>query len=417
MKWLGGSNIRIKKWSTKIYGAMFIKIINGFAFVALLSVCACSGSKTKTANTDLNNFKFTVEEAREWTNIFKRDSGWFGGDGIFAIPKNGVDKPSDSSETTLVFSDTMIGEIENGTPKPGYVMIHNSVAIVKGVEAKEENIKFHWDKKPNGEAESIFIPKTPATQPGDYYWLGDGFVDTDLNDNTYIFGYRVKDIKKTQGFTFEQVGNTLIVIPKGSIPPYKDQRQIDIPFFVGGNDTNSISFGSGIFVNTVRAGAANPDGYVYVYGVGGKDKNLAVARVAPKDFEKFGEWKFFDGSNWVAGMGNAADITNHVSNELSVSQLPDGRYALFFQVDGISSIIGMRLGSSLAGPFGPIIKVFDCKGALNAKNFFSYNAKAHPALSKPGELLVSFNVNSMDFGNDIKVYPNLYRPRFIKVKY
>ena len=389
--------------------------------MSLLAFSSCSSKKqaaAKAVNTDVNNFKFTVEDAPEWTNLFKRNSGWFGGDGIFVIPQSGVDNATADS-LAIVFSDTMIGEIVNDSLKPGFVMIHNSVATTKGKDPAEENIAFHWDKKSTGEPESIFIPSTPATRPGDYYWLGDAFVNQELNGDTYLFGYRVRDVKVTTGFSFEQVGNTLITIPKGSKPPYKDQRQIDIPLFVGGNDTTALTFGSGIFVNTAAAGATNPDGYVYVYGVGGKSKNMVAARVLPKDIEKNEEWRFWDGNNWAKEMNKVADITNHVSNELSVSELPDGRFALFFQVDGISSIIGMRLGTSPVGPFGPIINIYDCKNALtlNGARIFAYNAKAHPALSKPGELLVSYNVNSYNFEKDITKYPNLYRPRFIRVKF
>ena len=192
---------------------------------------------------------------------------------------------------------------------------------------------------------------------------------------------------------------------------------MDVPFFIGGNDSNSMSFGSGILVNTIAAGAINPDGYVYVYGVKGTNKNLVVSRVASKDFERTGEWQFWDGSHWIAEMSKVAGITDHVSNELSVSPLPDGRYVLFFQVDGISSTIGVRVGSSPVGPFGPIIKVYDCSADLVGKKIYTYNAKAHPALSGKGELLVSYNVNSFDFENDIRLYPNLYRPRFIRVKW
>ena len=397
-------------------------MLKALALVSLVFVSACSENKTAATaetsqNIDLTKLNFTVEDAPEWTSLFNRTSGWFGGDGIFAIPQNGVDKVSDSTETVLLFSDTMIGEIEDGKPKPGYVMIHNSVATLKGSLPEEKNIKFDWDKNSKGAPESLFIPNTPASKDGDYYWLGDGFVNQALNDKTYIFGYRIRDVKGANAFGFEHVGSTFIIIPKGSKPPFKDQKQMDIPFFaLGENGSETMAFGSGIFVNTAKAGAPNPDGYVYVYGVRGKEKNLVVARVLPKDFEKFDEWKFWDGSNWVAEMNKVANITNHVSNELSVTPLADGRYALFFQVDGISSKIGVRLGSSPAGPFGPIINVYDCKGALTSKELFAYNAKAHPALSKPGELLVSYNVNSFDFHNDIKLYPNLYRPRFIRIK-
>lgn len=50
-------------------------------------------------------------------------------------------------------------------------------------------------------------------------------------------------------------------------------------------------------------------------------------------------------------MDKAANITNHVSNELRVSALGDGAYDLFFQVDGNSSIIGVRVRSITTGQF------------------------------------------------------------------
>lgn len=403
---------------------MLLDKIKEVVFISLLSLCSCTTSiKTVSTaqpvitNTDLTNFKFIVEEANDWTRLFKRNSGWFGGDGIFTIPLNGVEKTTNTDQVIL-FSDTMIGEIVDNKPKEGFVMIHNSVATIKGIEPKIENIEFHWDKKPDGSAESVFIPNTPATQAGDYYWLGDGFVNPDINYNTYIFGYRIRDVKSLNTFGFQHVGSTFIVIPKGSKPPYKDQRQIDVPFFIANTDVNDpTAFGSGILVNTNRAGATNPDGYVYVYGVRGKEKNVVVARVLPKDFETFNAWTYWDGNNWVNDINKVANITSRASNELSVTPIPDGRYAMFFQLDGLSTTIGMRLGASPVGPFGPVINVFDCRSALEAKNQFPYNAKAHPSLSKPGELLVSFNVNSFDFHNDIKLYPHLYRPRFIRVKY
>jgi hypothetical protein len=46
-------------------------------------------------------------------------------------------------------------------------------------------------------------------------------------------------------------------------------------------------------------------------------------------------------------------------------------------------------------------------------DFYTYNAKAYPYLSKPGELLISYNVNSFDFERKIKIHPYHLRPRFI----
>jgi len=394
-----------------------LKII---APVCLFVFAGCSANKKATGkiiNTDLTTLKFTTEEATDWSNLFFRKSGWFGADGIFAIPENGVDTAGagKTQETTLLFSDTMIGDIINDSLQPGFVMIHNSAAIIRGNKANKDSIQFYWNKKADGKPESTFIPNTPQSKPGDYYWLGDGFVNHAMNDATYVFAYRIHDTSAA-AFGFAELGNVLIKIPKGSKPPFKDQQQMDTPFFLGGTAETYGSFGAGIFVNTKEAGQVNADGYIYVYGVRGKEKNVMVARVLPKDFENFSKWRFWDGSTWNADIKMVANITNRASNELSVSPLPDGRYAMVFQTDGIGRGVGLRLSNHPQGPFGPVITLWECKEPDISKNFMVYNAKAHTNLSKPNELLISYNVNSFDFWNDVYKFPNLYRPRFIRVK-
>ena len=89
---------------------------------------------------------------------------------------------------------------------------------------------------------------------------------------------------------------------------------------------------------------------------------------------------------------------------------------MVFQTDGLGTSVGLRLSNHPQGPFGPIIKIYECPEAKMAKNIFPYNAKAHTNLSNPNELLITYNVNSFDFWNDVKIYPDLYRPRFIRVK-
>ncbi len=362
---------------------------------------------------DLVNLEFTVEEASQWTEMFNRKSGWFGADGIFAIPLNGKDNEpaGDTAVTMLIFSDTMIGEIVNDTLQPGAVMVNNTVAYLRGREPKEDRISFHWAKDKTGKPVSLFVPETVSAQKGDYYWLGDGFVNTERNNTTYIFAYRMRNLDKNEDWSFKEMGTVLLALPSGSKAPFKAQRQIEFPYrFDDGG------FGAGIFVNTKKAGAVNPDGYIYVFGVRGKDKKLMVARVIPEDFENFSSWRFWDGKEWNKDMNRVAYVASHVSNELSVSVLPDSRYALVFQIGGMSPAVGLCLGQTPYGPFGPVIKLWECK-EVQQKNIITYNAKAHPSLSAPGELLISYNVNAFDFSNEIKAHPNLYRPRFIKLKF
>ena len=403
-----------------------MKMIYRFSTLAIaaLSLVSCNektqqGNKKQDDSASLSQLKFTVEPADEWTNLFIRKSGWFGGDGIFALTRNGKEQQgsADTDETLIWFSDTMLGEINGDSLQPGSTMINNSVAVVKNGKP-DSTVKFFWDKTPDNKPKSIFIPNTPATKKGEYYWLGDGFVNHKKNNNIYIFGYRIITEKANNAFGFKEMGNTLIVIPAGEQPPFSNKRQLDIPFFLGKEVETTGSFGAGVLVNTKEAGAENADGYIYIYGVRGKNKEVMVARVQPENIETFEQWTFWDGNGWSNNVAAIKPVADKASNELSVTALPDGRYAMVFQLEGVGKYIGLRLGASPAGPFGPIINVYDVSNDLEKdKDIFPYNAKAHPVLSKPGELLISYNVNSFDFFNDIKIFPHLYRPRFIRLKY
>jgi len=393
------------------------KFTLGVKNIVLLCCLVCSF--TNASAQDLTDIKFTATEATEWSNLFARNNGWFGGDGIYSIPLNGVESGKPGARKTLfIFSDSMIGNIKDSKIEPGAKMIHNSIAILKGNKPVAENLTFYWKKDLKGNAETVFIPKTPLTGSTDYYWLGDGFVNQEQNNAIYIFGYRVKQVADG-AFGFSEVGNTLIKITENENPPYNSYEQKDTPFYLSSNETEKEmgSFGAGIFVNTIKSGAPNPDGYIYVYGVKGMAKKLLAARVKPKEFDDYDKWRFWDGTTWNTDIRKAQAITDQVSKELSLSVLPDGRYALVFQQGGMGKIVGMRLGKSPIGPFGPIIKLWDSSDALNKKSYFSYNAKAHPSLSEKGELLISYNVNSFDFFKDLETEPHLYRPRFIKIKF
>lgn len=395
--------------------------------IALLS-CSFLFMAVEAIAQPAKPLKFTVEEAPEWTALFKRTDGWFGGDGIFSIPLDGVEHPAGKKtggkaekKTLFVFSDSMIGGIKDGKLLPGAKMIHNSTALLSGSEPSKEQLQFFWTNMDTAHAESIFVPKTPQTGPSDYYWLGDGFVNQALDNAIFIFGYRVKQVGDG-AFGFEEVGNTLIKIDAKQGQPVAAYQQKDTPFYWGkqaanGNSDEIGSFGAGILVNTKKSGVEKGDQYVYIYGVKGKAKHLLVARVLPKDFENYSKWMFWDGIKWNPDMQSSAAVTEGVSNELSVSALPNGKFALVFQEMGLSRHISMRIGRSPVGPFGPAIRLWDCSAALTGKSYFPYNAKAHPSLSKPGELLISYNINSFEFFKDLETDPQLYRPRFIRVKF
>lgn len=391
-------------------------IFNYILCAFLMVVCSCDNTnklqEDEAVNTDIETLDFEVEEASEWTALFNRTSGWFGADGIFAIPLDGKESVTaePTTETMFIFSDTMIGEISDGEMQSGSVMVNNTVAYLNGREPKEDAVSFHWAEDEEGKPISLFTPETLSAEEGDYYWLGDGFMNAALDSTVYIFAYRMRNMDPDEDWSFKEMSTDLIVLPAGSRSPFADHQIIETPlrFEDGG-------FGAGIFVNTEESGAPNADGYIYVYGVRGQEKNLMVARVRPEVFETFSAWEFWDGEGWNTDMDQVAYITQNVSNELSISALSDGRYALVFTLNGMGPTVGLRLGETPYGPFGPVIELYEAE-EVRKENYFTYNAKAHPHLSDPGELLISYNVNAFDFFNEIRANPNLYRPRFIKLK-
>jgi hypothetical protein len=386
--------------------------------IIVTGMISCS-TKNKTPEKEpAREISFRVERAPEWTTLFNRTSGWFGGDGIFAIPYSGVEVGGDHGKDSILFlfSDTMVGEIVGNKLTPGYTMVNNSVAMLRGNEPVENNLRFLVAKDDAGKPSTVFVPKTSRTAPGDYYWLGDGFVNHARDSSLYIFAYRIHNTDTKELFPFREVGNALIVIPHKSKFPFTDHRQLDTPFFFEGKEEAGYgSLGAGILVNTVQAGGPSADGFIYVYGVRGKAKEMIAARVAPEAFEQFDAWQFWDGSAWTADLTKMGAIADSVSNEFSVTPLPDGRFALVYQYGGIYPTIYMQVGESPVGPFGPRKKVWDTKNDIQDPDLFTYNAKAHPVISQPGELLISYNVNSFKFNDVIESRPNLYRPRFIRV--
>ncbi len=379
--------------------------------------CHVNSYKAESRGEESNKpLTFTSEPAPGWTALMERTSGWFGADGVFSIPLDGIEDMGNADKKTLfIFSDTYIGEVENGVPGPGSVLVNNSTAWLEGIVADKSNISFEYHTDRDDNPISYFVPDNTNSREGEYFWLGDGFINHEKNNALYIFAYHVHQTGPDV-FDFEQTNVTLLKITNPVPEGMKDNVQIPTDLGFVHPDYGRVYFGSGVFVNTRKAKAPHPDGYVYVYGIAEGNKSLLAARVKPSEFENMDKWTFWNGNKWVADIEDLAPITNAVSNELSVTPTDDGRYLLTFTVLGLSEKIGVRVGSSPVGPFGEIHEVYTCPEYAE-KGLLPYNAKAHYHLSKPGELLVSYNTITLNFWEDIQKDASIYHPRFIVVKY
>lgn len=388
--------------------------------ILILGIIAfsCAGrvfGQTRTGARDLSVNEFTASAAPEWSNLFLRKSGWLGGDGIFAIPYSGRDGQKKDS-ILFLFSDTVLGEIEGTTLKSGFSMVNNSVALLKGKAPDAANTAFRIAGTSEAR-QAVFTPKLDKPDKDTYFWLGDGFVNPDAGRDLFIFAYKITNTHDKSAFPFRETGNSLIRVPAGSHFPYADQQQYSLPFNDYNADGETISFGAGVYNSSKAAGEAPADGFVYIYGTKGATKKLVAARSRPARITSFDQWEFWNGNSWSKNVSEVASLSDSVSNELSVSMLAPGKYALVYQLSSIFPEICMQVGPTPYGPFGPRIVLYKTSADISDPDLFTYNAKAHPALSEPGELLISYNVNTFKFLEILPRQPNLYRPRFVRIRF
>ncbi|XID92359.1 discoidin domain-containing protein [Paenibacillaceae bacterium WGS1546] len=366
-----------------------------------------------------------VEPEPEWTGLFSRYEGWTGADGIFSIPVDGADQPGsadDASRTVFLFSDTYAGQVNPVTrARDSGAIVNNSVAMLEGAMPDPEAIRFEW--VPKSADISMFAPHTPLseTMPGSWYWLQDGIV---RDGRLILFPLlMVKDPAQPPGFQFATRGVSRISVPMTEDgPDYAAQTQEDTPLFKKLPDGGEIAFGAGIMDNSAEAGAPDPDGYIYVYGYKIDPegvKRLIVARVLPEAIGDDGEWRFWDGRDWTERIEDSAELLDGVSPELSVTPISSGRWAgkylLICEKDSISGYVAYSVGESPAGPFGPMTPIYYTTELDEGQDIVTYNAKAHPHLSRPGELLVTYNVNSTSLAANAN-NADIYRPHWLRIR-
>ena len=164
---------------------------------------------------------YTVEEAPEWTDLFHREDGWFGADGIFAIGLDGNDVNDGEEQTLVIFSDSFIGKVKDGAPEPGYTMVNNTIAYVTGTEPSEETVSIQYNVNESGKPISYFVPDNENAREGQHFWLGDGFINKEKDNTLYIFAYHVEWTGENV-FDFIDPNVSIIAIPDGSKPPFED---------------------------------------------------------------------------------------------------------------------------------------------------------------------------------------------------
>lgn len=159
--------------------------------LCLFSACVQPSEKTPPALPARQPEQLSRSKAApEWDRLLTRNAGWFGGDGVFAIPMDGAEfrLATDKTQTLFIFSDSVVADtVGDSIRKEDFVMVHNCVAYLEGGEPDPSKFRFYIHKDEQGKPASLFVPNTPHTKKGEYYWMGDGFVNVELDSTLYLF--------------------------------------------------------------------------------------------------------------------------------------------------------------------------------------------------------------------------------------
>ncbi len=390
--------------------------VNGFEF-------RYGVSKVRFLSADTGYF---VEVARDWTSVLSNFKGWTGSDGIFITNLEGNERKPVGSERKTVknlisFGDTFIGEVNPVTnSRKRADMVNNSFCYMEGLDPSKAKMDFVWGKNGSKEITNLIYSDKEYT-----YWLQDCVI---TGNKFYSFTDNIitdlDNEELMEGFRFHLTGVDMVIFDvKDGELDLESHRTIETPLYAKDN----MMFGCGIFANTEEAGMENPDGYLYIYGIkemGYGERHLLVARTLPENIINFDEYTFFDGKDWTKDMLKAAPIAPDLAPEMSVMPVDfgkyKGKYIYIYSVRGVSDNIVARIGDTPYGPFETIIPLFNMSetedlDTTGLKKVYQYNAKAHYNVAENDEILITYNVNCMDYESHL-FSGNLYRPRFIRYK-
>lgn len=343
-------------------------------------------------------------DAPEWDEIFIRrsGSGWYSGDGIFMVPFSGDDSPGQkqTTKTLILFSDSHTCEsIDPDTyVVTGDKMMNHAIGILSPLKDPNKpdfsDVEYHWGeddgKRITGDR-NIFI---------EHAWAMDGFYQ---NGKIDMFMTVEENNAGVSG-----VSMVHIPIIDGDIDLTNSADMIEpTPFFhIDGNSNTRL--GSAVMDNTALGNAHTPDGYVYVYGVRKVNtrRGAVVSRVLKADFTDFTKYEFWNGTAWTSEfmdlISDDAEIFTKVSSDrYSVTPIHTGPYAgkymAIYSRKLSLPIVEYKIADTPIGPWSngvPVWGIVDELDELGLNTPNTYGAKAHPHLSEPGELLVSYCVNS-----------------------
>ena len=365
--------------------------------------------------------------APEWDGVFARKKGWTGADGCYSVEMG-------DGRTLWLYSDTWVGTVAKGKHAEGSRLVNNSIglqpAISGGKPPKHDSLEFFWgkprkDDKPRAWIEPALEVKAGDPQAADksWYWLLDGCMVAPPGGGKKLLIFLMHMGRKKEGgdgvFNFRMLGGALAVVsnPLEEISKWKVSQVVNPHSRRSG--ANDISWATALYLAD-KDGPGEP-GTLYIYGirdVKGLNKHVVLARAPASRADDFSTWRFFAGNRWSEKSSEAARITDQAVNEHTVESITykeESRLVLVESQPVFGKHILVRTAERPEGPWSGLKKVFLVENLDKGRHKrFTYAGKGHTHLSAPGELLISYVINSHNFW-DMVGDASIYRPRFIRL--
>ena len=322
--------------------------------------------------------------------LFRRDPRWLGGDAA-------VSMALDAERVLWLFGDSFIAAAAQQPPasRRGAAFVRNSVAVQRGLDPSDAELRFHWRTGVDGSPASFF------PEQGDCWrWPGHGLLlDAAL---TLFLMHVCPDAAKSAGLGFRVAGWTAVRVENASAEPDTWQlTPLPTP------DTGAL--------NAVGAAVLLHGEHVYAYAVrDGSDHAVLLLRWTRAEFARGDLMRpeYFGGAERGFGAGPPAVVFDGGATELSISPWPSGGYAAVYSRGFGAAPIVARWAKELAGPFGPAQDVYLPEEARRS-GVLVYAGRAHPELSG-ADVVLTYATNMLD-ADALLDDLSLYFPRFVRL--
>jgi hypothetical protein len=371
----------------------------------------------------------------DWNAVFDRSDGWTGADAAGSIDLG-------DGRTLWTFGDTWIGNIRAGKRVSGATMVNNSIAVHPTDKANPwrppdpRAVEFFWgpsdkDGHPTAWVVPPAVPGRPESDNNhDWFWATGGGVASSPGDGRggqlVVFLFRTRRDPRGKGvWNFTTVGTSMAIVDNVSDPPQRWRpRVVDVP----GTGRIEGAAGSGAPVELLWGMSAcvprdrsEPARHVLLCGTrrsGPVDTALVMARAPVGSVERFGEWIAVSEPDKAKSPSvQPRSIASGLVSEFSVEQMDHNGRPTWILIQS-EPLLGKRIFARTApGPEGPWSAprtIFSVPEVAKNRAYFTYAAKGHASLSRPGELLVTYLVNSQNFG-DLVHDTTIYHPKFLRI--